>query len=87
MPDRLLQGGEIRAAEVGSGSASDIGASDLTAGKLPTKLSDRIVDVGGRQDPTHSSRRINRRPVIPVAKGGPNGCSFRETRAHVRSPT
>lgn len=36
---------------------------------------------------THSSRRLNRRPVIPAAKGDPNGCSFLETRAHARSLT
>ena len=35
--------------------------------------------------PTHSSRRSNRRPVIPVAKSDPNGFGFRETRAHARS--
>ena len=36
---------------------------------------------------THSSRRFNRRPVIPAAQSDPNGCSFLETRAHARSLT
>jgi hypothetical protein len=30
---------------------------------------------------------LNRRPVIPVAKGDRYGCSFRETKAHARSRT
>jgi hypothetical protein len=33
----------------GFGSASDSRVSDLTAGKLPPKLSDRRADVRGRQ--------------------------------------
>lgn len=41
----------------------------------------------GGLESTHSSRRFNRRPVIPAAKGDPNGCSFPETRAHARSLT
>jgi hypothetical protein len=41
-PERPLQGGQIRTADVGSGSASVGRARDLTAGKLNPKLSDRI---------------------------------------------
>jgi len=37
---------------VGSTGAGRV--RDLTAGKLPPKLSDRIADVRGRQYPTHS---------------------------------
>jgi len=49
------------------GSASDSRVSDLTAGKLPPKLSGRIADTRGRQLPTLKSlsqHRIDRREAV-----------------------
>jgi hypothetical protein len=37
-----------------SGSTSDGPARDLTAGKLTSKLSNRIADARGRQQPTEA---------------------------------
>jgi len=48
-PDRRLQGGEFKAANVDSGSASDSHSVEITAEKLTSKLSDRIADVRGQQ--------------------------------------
>ncbi len=47
--NRRLCGNEIRGSNDSSGSVSDSRVSDLTAGKLPPKWSDRVADVRGRQ--------------------------------------
>lgn len=57
--------------------------SDINAGSATSAVGQSHQETV-RPDPTHSSRRFNRRPVIPVAKGDPNGCGFRETKAHAR---
>jgi hypothetical protein len=56
---RQLWGGEIRTADVSSGSASDSHDVELAAAKLTSKLSGRVADLRGRQWPatTGPSRR------------------------------
>jgi hypothetical protein len=54
----VLAGGQLwRSSTGGSGSTSDSRVSDLTAGKLTPKLSDRIAVVRDRQRPTLSRHR------------------------------
>ena len=47
--ERRLRGGELRNLYFGFGSASAGRASNLNAGKPPSKLSDQTADVRGRQ--------------------------------------
>ena len=54
--ERLLAGVEFCGSSDSNGSASAGRVRDLNAGKLTTKLSDRIADVRGRQYTTRCCR-------------------------------
>ena len=69
---RRLRGRQICTRQGGTGSASAARVRDLTAGKLTSKLSDRVAGVRGRQYPTHlrhSESRIRRRKTVVQAAG------------------